>query len=660
MSNRRTIKLLPPALKNQIAAGEVVERPASVIKELVENCLDAGSTRVDVAVKRGGQGLILVQDNGHGIGAEELPLAVTRHATSKIDNVADLAKISSFGFRGEALPSIASVSHFIMTSKADDEDEAAFVEVDGGEVKDSGPAALAAGTRVEIKDLFSVVPARLKFLKTEATETRRCQDILFRMSLAHLHVGFSWTVNDKEQFRLPAGQELVARVAQFWPPKIAENLLPLEHEQGCCKIHGLTGIPATAQGRADRMVLYVNGRPVQDKLMMRAVREGYRGKLISREYPQVVLFLELPHDEVDVNVHPSKQEVRFIHEREVFSAIRQAVSLALIRYDTASGIDGALGKGSEAAMTPIARPEHAPKPASLPIMNKQKPQTPEEDSEWEFSGAKKIPPTSTGLSLFEDDHDTDVQSFQNGQASESQPLERKEYSVREPHASSHMQTPMQSPPPQYDDDYFAGAASQDYESSRNPNVNVTTAPVMNLGNITYMGQFDDTYLIVSTGKDLWLIDQHAAHERIIYEAKKKERTKGDSQPLAIPLELSLHPEEAEALQDFWEDFQKAGFRLKTEGDTKVFVTGVPPTLSAGESKDILRAALTGKEKGLDDMWIMMSCKTAIKARQPLAADEALALLETWLETPQKEYCPHGRPVLVKWNVTEIEKLFKRK
>ncbi|NDV20421.1 DNA mismatch repair endonuclease MutL [Pseudodesulfovibrio sp. JC047] len=611
MTHTPEIKILPPGLKNQIAAGEVVERPASVVKELVENSLDAGATRVDVTLEKGGQSLMVVQDNGAGIGADQLNLAVTRHATSKIREFGDLSAIGSFGFRGEALPSIASVSRFVMTSRASGADEAAFIDVRAGDVAGEGPAALAAGTRVEVRDLFANTPARLKFLKTEATENRRCQDTLMRTSLAHLSTGFSLTVGGREAFRLPANQDLSTRLAAFWPPNICDGLIPFDFERNGYRAHGAAGAPSTAQGRGNRILLYVNGRQVQDKLMLSAVRQAYKGMLLSREYPQIVLFLELPCGEVDVNVHPAKLEVRFVEESLVFSTIRGGVMQAL----TGPGMETMPPQESRGGDIPAA-------PSGIPAAHGSAFFSSPEKHSHQPTSLNDGPKFSTYRDFTEDRDQPKKMDL---------PFSPSIAMVREPMAPSMMATPDATRPAT-----LAGSG------------------------FTYLGQIADTYLVLRQGDSLVLVDQHAAHERVLLAAMREQRTKGDSQPLAVPLEISLHPSEAEVLQDARETLRTMGFVLEMDGPAKVLVRGIPPTLDTGQAREYLTDALAEKARGLDDFWTMMACKTAIKANQPLAVDEALALLEVWLVTPEREYCPHGRPIVVSWSSSDLEKLFKRK
>ena len=577
MPERRPILLLPEALQNQIAAGEVVERPSSVLKELVENSLDAGAARVDVELARGGLFLLAVQDDGAGVPAQELTLAVTRHATSKIASAADLWRVSSYGFRGEALPSIASVSRLRMTSRAVEAAEARFVEVEAGVLADEGPAALAAGTRVEVRGLFQNVPARLKFLRSEAAETRRCQDALMRMSLARPEVAFSFTVDGREAFRLPPNQDLAGRLARFWPPAVCQGLRPFDRADGGLRAFGLAGDPATAQGRGERILLFVNGRAVQDRLLLRAVREAYRGRLLSSEHPQLVLFLELPPDEVDVNVHPAKLEVRFRDENAVFSAVRRAVLSAL-----ESGEPGA-------AFFPEAGAEPGPAPArrgSLPL---------------------EPPKFST------------YREFRAGPGA----------SLRE------TRKPLFAPAPE------------------------PAGPPPSAGGMEYLGQVAGTYLVLRTADGLALLDQHAAHERVLFENMRAGRTRGQAQALAAPLDLELHPEEAGRLAEIAGDLERLGFRFRAEPGL-ARLTALPPGLETGAAKGYFRAAVSGQSKSLEDLWVLLSCRSAIKAGDALARDEAMALLEAWLACPGREFCPHGRPVLVRFGAADLEKLFKRR
>ncbi|KAB1442777.1 DNA mismatch repair endonuclease MutL [Pseudodesulfovibrio senegalensis] len=635
MPERASIRPLPPALRNQIAAGEVVERPASVVKELVENSLDAGAARVDVTLEQGGRSLIVVQDDGFGVPADELELAVTRHATSKIREASDLVSIGSFGFRGEALPSIASVSDFRMTSKAADADEASFIEVHAGEVHEQGPAALPAGTRVEVRGLFANVPARLKFLKTETTENKRCHNALMRISLAHPDAGFSLNVNGRESFRLPPRQELAARIGAFWPSSVCEGLRPFDVQREDYRAFGLAGLPSFAQSRGDRILLFVNGRPVSDKVMLQAVRQAYRGMLLSREYPQVLLFLEMPADQVDVNVHPAKMEVRFVDESAVFATIRRAVMQAV------SDPVGGMSSGSD-----------------MPERTHQ------------GGGVSAESPAPYGTGVLVPDNDGESVHALEPRAPQADPLGGPGFStyrefkamVPDP-VARHADLPlaMDKPaehrvePQQGGVQVDPGAHASDFSPAR------SAQPVKLAGtDITYLGQFADTYLIIKQGGQLMLVDQHAAHERVLLHVMRARRTSGDSQPLAMPLEMALHPSEAEQLQEIWGELRAMGFLLEMDGTHRVLVKGIPPTLETGRAREYLTDALACKSGGLEDLWTMLSCKSAIKAGQPLAHDEVMALLEAWLATPDHDFCPHGRPAVIRWTAGDLERLFKRK
>ncbi len=622
---RPAITLLPETLRNQIAAGEVVERPSSVLKELVENSLDAGASRVDVILEGGGVTRLLVADDGDGIPAGELALAVTRHATSKLKTAADLFAVTSFGFRGEALPSIASVSHVTLTSRAREAAEAAFIEVEHGTVTAEGPAAHSAGTRVEMRRLFASTPARLKFLRTEATEAKRCQEALMRMALARPDVAFSLTSGGREIFRLPGGQTLAARLGQFWPPQVLEGLGEFAREKEGMTARGLAGRPSHAQNKADRMLFYVNGRPVQDRLLMRAAREAYKGRLLSGEHPQLLLFLELPPEEVDVNVHPSKMEVRFRDESAVFSLVRWALEPVAgsggLAESAASYAAACAGRGQDSGAPEPCRPSGGawgsapPRPSAAP------------------SGGFGWPGGSGAWSRGE------------------KPAQLRAYDD------------FRSPPPEREVPLpFTPGGPEPAQAG--PAALAAAAPrALSREGLEYLGQVADTYLILRQGGAhsgrLVIVDQHAAHERVILEGMRRARSAGDTQPLAVPLSLSLHPAEALRLDELAEGLREVGFVLEREGGD-LLVKGVPPSLPAGKAVEHLREILDEQSDGLTSLWALMSCKSAIKAGQPLAVDEALALLEAWLDAPEREHCPHGRPVVVSFAEGDLERLFKRK
>ena len=729
-TTHRTIRVLPPELQNQIAAGEVVERPASVLKELVENSLDAGATRIEAAIDGGGRTAVIVSDDGCGMTPEELPLALTRHATSKIASIDELERIGSFGFRGEALPSIASVSRFRISSRYEAFEEGAFVAVENGRLVERGPAAVAQGTRIEVRDLFAAVPARLKFLKSEAVETKRASELFCRAALARLDVGFKLSVGGRTALRFPAGQTLPARLAAFWPPAVTEDLFEFSSDAAGAKVHGVLGKPLRAQGKADRMYFYVNGRPVLDRVLLAAVREAYKGRLLAREYPQAVIFLELDPADLDVNVHPAKTEVRFRDEQAVFLTLRRAVGAALDKalvHRTVPAPEPWVKAGAEPpkfasrrdffeelgragapsphettpsgqsvreraptagdprilssssfdeTLPPLAPPEGAAQTAGQPAGGAagrptSRPAAPLADqgpgraarqphgrpaapdaahvSGREPGRCAPSPGTGRGMS---------------GQASDREPYPPRssEFGVAEAPA------PRPGPARHFDPPAVARrAAAEAAQENDGAEIGAPlyTRTVEELEpalppDMRYLGQFDDTYLIVDAAGELVLVDQHAAHERVIYAAREAAGRRGHSRPLGMPVELTLHPSEQARLQTLFTELRSMGFVVDTPRPGMAAITGAPPELTVGQAKEYLRAALTGQSKSLQDLWILMSCKTAIKAGTKLTADEAVALLSQWATVPDRDYCPHGRPVTVRFGRREMEKMFKRK
>ncbi len=636
---RRVIRCLPPELCNRIAAGEVVDRPAGVVKELVENSLDAGARQIEVTLDNGGQTLIRVRDDGHGIPAGEMALAVTRHATSKIECMDDLWKIASFGFRGEALPSIASVSRFRMDSATEGND-AAFLEVEQGRIVRQGPSALLRGTAVEVRDLFITVPARLKFLKAPATELKRCRELLARLALARTDVGFTLLAGSRELLRFTPGRVLRDRLTEIWPPAVTEALIPFDRTVEDVRVHGLATPPGLTQTRADRLFLYVNGRPVQDRILLGAVREAYKGRLIAREYPQVVLFLELPPEEVDVNVHPAKTEVRFRAESAIFAAVSRALGRAVSAVPSPEP-----ETASEQSVTP-AKPVSPPRVSPRPLgfwgaadeerILPRTPHTPACDPEDVTVASSPAPPAPHILQ-------PDRRTLDDGSvAFQSLEIDAPERHVEEP-------------PSRFAADDFPGIAAEGTAVT-------ASAPTVRPDKLVYLGQSANTWLLFLQGENLLILDQHAAHERILTDRLRGDAASGHSRPLLLPLELPLHPAERERLEEVWDRLRNLGFELVLNAD-RLDVRAVPPVLDRNEAEAFLRDVLRGAcddPDGPDGLWASMACKAAIKAGDALTPDEAVGLAARWLALPDREFCPHGRPCSITWTPRDLERLFKRR
>ncbi|SBW03304.1 DNA mismatch repair protein MutL [uncultured delta proteobacterium] len=643
-SPRGPIRLLPPELRNQIAAGEVVERPSSVLKELVENSLDAGAADIAVTLENGGITFLEVQDDGAGIPGGELELAVTRHATSKVASFEDLLRVASHGFRGEALPSIGSVSHLTVASKsASDSGDAAFISVRAGQIRETGPAALHKGTRVTMRDLFANVPARLKFLKTPATEGKRCEETLIRLALARTDVGFSLTAGGREKLRFAAGEDLRRRLGVIWPPGVVEALLDVDAQSDSIRVRGLTGHPQSAQAKGDRILTYVNGRLVNNRQLVQAVREAYRGRLISGEYPQALLFVDLPPESIDVNVHPAKTEVRFLNEREVFAAVlralRRALETVLPLYD---------GQAVPPQAETLFPPLRGTAPGATPGTTTGTDARPRGDRPQGFWGSLDEPRIMAA-------RQSDPEPLQTELHFTPSPPGRGEAPVLFHSGGHEERTPHYGVPRGNDPE----SGPQNGEAAA-PQAGGASFSPARVGDLEYLGQIARTYLLVRRGANLMILDQHAVHERIRLHAIASDGKRGESQLLALPLEIALHPTEAEELAVVWEEMKNLGFVLETDGPARLRVTGLPPQLTRSEATDFIREALAGKKGGFDSLWHMMACRTAIKAGQELTPDEAAGLLLQWVKTPDNGYCPHGRPVAVTLTVADLEKLFKRR
>jgi DNA mismatch repair protein MutL len=607
------IRRLPETLVNQIAAGEVVERPAAAVKELVENALDAGARHIDVELRDGGRALIAVTDDGCGMAPEELLLAVERHATSKLPDD-DLVHIATLGFRGEALPSIGAVARLTVTSRAAGADEAWSLAVEGGRAGRPVPAAHVKGTRVEVRDLFFATPARLKFLKAARTETQHAQDSLARLAMAHPGVGF--TLGDGERRLLslaPAEGELFAgrlkRLAALMGRDFADNALAIEAQREGLRLTGYAGLPTLNRGNAQHQYLFVNGRPVRDKLLYGAIRGAYQDFLARDRHPLVALFLELPPDEVDVNVHPAKAEVRFrdpgLVRGLIVSACRHALAEAGHRASTTVS-DSALG-----AFRPQSQPG--------------------------FQGAWGAPRSSLPRGLAE------------AAAAYHAPLQQVRATIL----------------PGLDGAPSAVAANAQ-AVARDAAAEVERYP---LG--AARAQLHGTYVVAQTADGIVIVDQHAAHERLVYERMKQQL--GDSgvkrQMLLLPEVVELDGPAAERLAERAGELAELGLVLEAFGPGAVVVREVPALLGEVDVRGLVRdladelaelgEALALRER-LEQVCGTLACHGSVRAGRRLNAEEMNALLRQMEATPHSGQCNHGRPTYVELKLADIEKLFGRR
>ncbi|MGK4363017.1 DNA mismatch repair endonuclease MutL [Pseudomonas sp. MDMC224] len=618
------IHLLSPRLANQIAAGEVVERPASVAKELLENSLDSGARRIDVDVEQGGVKLLKVRDDGGGIAPDDLPLALARHATSKIRELEDLEAVLSMGFRGEALASISSVSRLTLTSRTADADQAWQVETEGRDMEPRvQPAAHPVGTSVEVRDLFFNTPARRKFLRAEKTEFDHLQEVIKRLALARFDVAFHLRHNGKTMFALhEAGDEIsrARRVASVCGPAFLEQALPIEIERGGLRLWGWVGLPTFSRSQADLQYFYVNGRMVRDKLVAHAVRQAYRDVLFNGRHPTFVLFLEIDPSTVDVNVHPTKHEVRFRDSRMVHDFLYGTLHRALADVRPEDQV------AAPAAISPMARPsglaagEFGPQGEMGLAASILETPAPSVQPAWRGSGAGyQQPAGNPGVS-----------------AGEAQAAYREYFS------------PLPS----------AQAQSMPQEQGDIPPLGYAVA------------QLKGVYILAENAQGLVVVDMHAAHERITYERLKhamaSEGLRG--QPLLVPESIALSQREADCAEEHGEWFQRLGFELQRLGEETVAIRQIPALLKQAEATQLVRDVLADLleygtsdriQAHLNELLATMACHGAVRANRRLTIPEMNALLRDMEQTERSGQCNHGRPTWTQLSMDQLDKLFMR-
>lgn len=623
---------LPPSVVNKIAAGEVIERPASAVKELMENAIDAGATRIDVSVEQGGLDLVRVSDDGCGIVADQLPLAVASHATSKIRNADDLFRVGTLGFRGEALASIAEISRLILRSRTRDAQAGAQLEIAGGQSSGVGPCGCAVGTTVEIRQLFYNTPVRRKFLRTTQTEMGHVGEAFTRVALANPHVHCTLKHNDRSVYDLPAAGDLRGRIAAFFGHDLAADLIAVASSDDAVRLGGYVASPSHSRANARLQYLFLNGRAIRDRSLQHALGEAYRGLLLSGRYPIAFLRIEMPADLVDVNVHPTKLEVRFQDSGRIYSQLLGTLRSKFLTTDLT------------ARLQPIAESEAAAAvdPARAEQMRR-------ELVDW----------AKGQLAGFDAPADTAAHgetallrqaSFEASAAPPRGPLELATLDRRWEGVGKSRDE---------DDEPRERALEHRLDAA----LAASPRPPAAL-------QLHNRYLITECDDGMVVIDQHALHERILYEHLREKVLSGalESQALLVPEPVDLSPTEAAAALEARDLLGQLGLGVEPFGGDTLLISSYPAMLSNFRPAEVLRDLVDQLLSGgkhpdrrdvLDSLLHMISCKAAIKAGDRLSGEEISALLEQRHLARDTHHCPHGRPTALFFSRDELDKQFKR-
>ncbi|MGO9137677.1 MAG: DNA mismatch repair endonuclease MutL [Syntrophales bacterium] len=599
------IVILPESLSSKIAAGEVIERPASILKELLENALDAGAMEITIELEKGGRGSIKVIDNGEGIESEEVALAFERFATSKIYQFDDIYKVRSYGFRGEALPSIGAISCVEMVTRKASSLSGARVIVEAGQLKSMTETGCPVGTSVWVSHIFDPVPVRKKFLKTEATEQGYCMDVITRTALSHPEARIRVVSHGREILNVPATGDISERVSLVLGTDFMEHMLSVKGAKGGMTVHGFASKPDFTRSSTKQIYYFVNKRFIRDYLLNHAVMTAYRRLIEAKKYPAAVLFIDLPPGDVDVNVHPAKMEVRFRNPREIYDMIVETLVHALADIAPASSV--AMGRTM-----------------------------PEGYSERVQEALKRYTVTSGSGKLFFSKTLTDY---------------------KKPHPA-------------------IGQIPEKEQSEMSPEkiriVQELPGEKLNFVDLEYIGQFAGTYVVFSLSDALILVDQHAAHERILFDRLKMEAARrGEkmlSQQLLIPEVVSLSPGEFAVIMESIKVLEAMGVEVEPFGEKTVIVKSVPAALSHVEPKGLfieILEELSNTERTLaleerqERLYALLACKGAVKAKQKLSEAEVLQLCRDLDATQFSSTCPHGRPVYISFGLRDVERMFKR-
>lgn len=633
------VKLLDQNTANQIAAGEVVEKPASVVKELVENALDAGAGKIDVTIFEGGTQYIRVADDGSGMTEANAKLAVLRHATSKIRAAEDLMSLHTLGFRGEALPSIASVSNFQLLTRPADEEFATSIRIDGGEQTECQQTGGQAGTTVIVENLFFNVPARRKFLRTNATEGRYINELLTRLALSRPDVRFKLVSNDKEVLSTPGNDSLFDAITALYGKKVSDELLKVDFTGTDVKITGYIGKPTLLKGTRQWQTFMVNGRIINNRMMSKAIDHAYQSQVPKSGFPFAVLMVEVDTHTIDVNVHPQKSEIKFSDDSVIYKAMYKALTDALTKPmsakpqqaleflpDSELAVFKPVGQGIITDGMPLPKQQSALKPAPI-----QQPKP-------AYADIFKTAPA----------HEPQPEPVQ------SEVWKQVEYTYT---------------PPKTEPVYTINEVREEFKKQDEVAANVIGFTDTNneTESIWPIGQVDKTFIIAQSEDTLYLIDQHAAHERILYDKFVNAHNNIPAQTMLMPLYIDVTAHDTEIIEKHREDFSRLGVDIEPAGETLLRVSSLPADIKADGAEDFIReiTKMLSEMKNISpsdlrqNMLHMMACKAAIKAGEVLNMRQMRQLIIDLCNTEHPFTCPHGRPCMIEISSAELYKMFKR-
>lgn len=636
------IQVLDQVTIDKIAAGEVVERPASVVKELVENAIDAKAAAVTVEVKEGGISFMRIADNGCGIDREDVPGAFLRHSTSKIRNAEDLEHISSLGFRGEALSSIAAVSQVELITKTPEDSFGTRYMISGGKEEGMEDIGAPDGTTFLVRQLFYNVPARRKFLKTAMTEAGHVSDLMTRMALSHPHISFQFINNGQSKLHTSGNGNLRDVIYHIYGREIAANLINVTYEKNGIRITGYIGAPLISRGNRNFETYFINGRYVKSSIIYKAIEDAYKDFTMQHKYPFTVLHIEVVGEDVDVNVHPTKMEVRFHNQQMVYNSIYEAVDQSLHEKELIPEVT-------------IDVPKAVPKAQAKPEAKAQ----PKEVIQPEVNKSAKVQPEKAS-------GERDLDYFM-------EQMKKRVMSYHQQNSSAEVKGKSDIFKPQVQVDRVKEAAAS-YRAKQSPEqMTLFDGKLLDKekrANYKIIGQVFDTYWLVEFDNSLYIIDQHAAHERVLYEKTLREMKTREftSQMISPPVILNLTMQEAQLLRTYMDQFTRIGFEFEEFGQDSYAVRSVPANLFSIAKKELLMEMIDSLSEEvhrrqsselLDEKIASMSCKAAVKGNMRLSAQEVDALIGELLKLDNPYHCPHGRPTIISMSKRELEKKFKR-